>query len=175
MADAYNIAPGTTVTFDGRGSSDPDGDPLTYEWLLGVDTLIGTEAIITYTFTLSGDFPVTLMVTDDDARNPLSGGMVDVIRVNAAPVADFTMNPDPTQTPVSTGEPINFDGSLSYDPDGFIPINAYYWDFGDSSNATGQIVLHTYMMSITYYVTLTVTDDQGVNDTKQVEIYIEPE
>ncbi|WP_179957624.1 cellulose binding domain-containing protein [Exilibacterium tricleocarpae] len=51
------------VTFDGSGSSDADGDPLTYRWDFGGGET-ATEAVVTKTFDQAGTFPVTLTVND---------------------------------------------------------------------------------------------------------------
>ncbi|MFC1951973.1 PKD domain-containing protein [Chloroflexota bacterium] len=58
--------------------------------------------------------------------------------------------------------PVAFDGSGSSD-DG--TIVSYEWDFGDSSNGTGETPSHPYAAPGTYTVTLTVTDNDGGIDT----------
>ena len=50
------------VTLNGSASSDPDNDPLTFEWSLG-GTVLGTNAIVTASLPL-GTNVVTLTVTD---------------------------------------------------------------------------------------------------------------
>ena len=60
------------------------------------------------------------------------------------------------------GEEITFDGSLSYDPDGY--ITSWSWDFGDGINGSGEITLHTYFNSGTFNATLTVTDNENATD-----------
>jgi len=160
VADQYYVEPGETVTFDGTGSYDPDGDSLTYEWKLGDGTVIGTDPIISYIFVTSGDFQVILTVTDDDPANPLSDSVSAVIHVNAPPVADFTMDPEP---PIYVGTTVEFDGSISYDPDGYI-MN-WTWYFEDTGeNAYGEVVSHYFYMDGEWTVTLTVTDDLGATD-----------
>ena len=156
VADYYYIEPGQTVTFDGTGSYDPNGDSLTYEWKLGDGTIIGTDAIITYTFHTSGTFQVILTVTDDDPNNPMSDSYSGMIYVNSPPIADA--GPDQVVN-LFTGMPVQFDGSGSYDPDG--TIVEYFWDFDDGETGYGMIIEHSYSTNEEFIVTLTVTDDQG--------------
>jgi len=56
-----------------------------------------------------------------------------------------------------------FDASGSYDPDG--AIQSYVWDFGDGTTYSGAIVVHTYENPGEYTVTLTVTDNAGMNQS----------
>lgn len=53
------------VTFDAGGSTDPDGDPLTYAWDFG-DTgqESGPPAVVKHTYARRGSYPVTLTVSD---------------------------------------------------------------------------------------------------------------
>ena len=64
VADAggpYLVSVGQTITFDGSGSSDPDGDPLTETWTADGGTVIGNV----YTAGLApGAFNVCLTVND---------------------------------------------------------------------------------------------------------------
>ena len=60
-------------------------------------------------------------------------------------------------------EQIIFNGSASYDPDGF--IISYSWSFGDGDTAEGKIATHHYTHAGIYPVALTVIDNLGVSDT----------
>jgi hypothetical protein len=61
--------------------------------------------------------------------------------------------------------PITFDGSGSYDSDATNDIESYAWNFGDGTTGDGMVAQHTYTVAGTYSVTLTVTDDEGDNNT----------
>jgi PKD repeat protein len=54
-----------TISLDGRASSDPDNDPLTYSWSCGNGTTAGNTSIANCTYTAAGTFTVTLTVTDN--------------------------------------------------------------------------------------------------------------
>jgi acid phosphatase type 7 len=58
----YASADGT-VSFDGSGSSDPDGDALTYAWSFG-DGSSGAGVKPSHTYTTNGDYNVSLVVKD---------------------------------------------------------------------------------------------------------------
>jgi len=71
---------------------------------------------------------------------------------------------------VLPGEELNFTGSDSYDEDG--DIVTYLWDFGDGNTSGEADPSHTYDTYGTYIVSLTVTDDDGVNSTTTITIYV---
>ena len=52
-----------------RGSTDPDGDPLTYEWALDGDGVFNDGAGVTKTKTYNGTTPVTVQVRVSDGRS----------------------------------------------------------------------------------------------------------
>jgi PKD repeat protein len=60
-------------------------------------------------------------------------------------------------------EVLTFDGSQSSDPDGF--IIRYHWDFGDGTKEDGKTVTHSYDHKGVYLVTLTVTDNYGMENS----------
>jgi hypothetical protein len=85
-----------------------------------------------------------------------------VVPPNGTPVADFVVTP----TPVTTYTPVSFDATGTVD-DGR-PCGAdclYAWDFGDGSQATGQVVGHEFRTAGTFSVRLTVTDVFGKSAT----------
>ncbi len=154
---------GTVVTFNASTSSDPDGTIVSYFWDFGDETN-STGEITTHTYVDSGDFNVTLTVTDNIGL--ISRKSIEITILNRPPIASFTEN----ATTVLVGEFISFNATASYDADG--TIVEYFWDFGDSTNATGILVTHAYSTNGTFIVTLYVTDDDGatasVNATKTV-------
>jgi PKD repeat protein len=57
---------GLACTFDGSGSSDPDGNIASYEWDLG-DGITATGMSAPHTYAAPGTYTVILTVTDDDS------------------------------------------------------------------------------------------------------------
>ncbi len=79
IADVLNAAPGTTVTFDGNGSYDPDNNlPLKYAWRLVrkpsgaqvTETPTGATYALKLDDILPGEYEVELSVTDGDPVQP---------------------------------------------------------------------------------------------------------
>ncbi len=86
------------------------------------------------------------------------------------PVLDFI----PSATDVDAGEPVDFDGTYAFDPDG--TIQNYFWDFGDGTQREGPQVSHVYEQPGDYEVTLTVQDNQGnqASGTASISVGGEP-
>jgi len=90
---------------------------------------------------------------------------VDPPAANAAPVALASADVIRGSVPFT----VNFSSAGSHDPDG--SIAGYAWDFGDGS-PVAQLAnpSHDYTTPGTYIAVLTVTDNQGLTATAQVEI-----
>ncbi len=152
---------GDTLNFDGSGSSDPDGTIESYDWDFG-DGTGDSGAMVSHAYGAGGLYVVTLTVTDND---DLSSNCSLTVDINAAPECDAggpyagTINED-----------ILFDGTGSSDPDG--TIQSYDWDFGDGGTGTGATPTHAYTAQGTYFVTLCVTDDDGVEACCQTEVMV---
>lgn len=65
------------VTFSSDGSSDPDGDPITFSWNFGNGTT-ATGAIVQYTYTTAGTYTATLTVTDSKGASSSTSKTVTV-------------------------------------------------------------------------------------------------
>jgi len=89
-----------------------------------------------------------------------------VLPPNGAPMASFVYSPSAPLTQA----PITFDGSSSFDLDG--SIVSHVWNFGDGSTGTGSLVQHQYNTGGTYSVSLTVTDDRGLTNSKVQSIAV---
>lgn len=155
----------TPVTFDGSGSSDPDGDALTYKWDFGDGTMATVAtAVTTHTYTtgqsgVTTQYTVTLVVNDGKVDSAASTTTATITGVNDLPIANAN---GPYTGAVS--EPITFDASGSSDEEG---IASYAWDFGDgtTTTVTTATTTHTYAATGTYNVVLTVTDTDGATAT----------
>ncbi|MEA1944415.1 MAG: PKD domain-containing protein, partial [Euryarchaeota archaeon] len=66
FSPAYPFA-GYNVTFDGSGSSDPDGTVVNYEWDFG-DGNTSTGVTANHSYASAGTYTVNLTVTDNDGR-----------------------------------------------------------------------------------------------------------
>jgi PKD repeat protein len=63
-----------TATFDGRGSTDPEGPVASYSWDFGDSTALGSGAQPSHPYAVAGTYQVTLTVTDGAglASDPLT-------------------------------------------------------------------------------------------------------
>src|SRR5688500_3657418 len=69
---------GAELTFDGSGSSDPEGDSLKYLWDLG-DGLSATEPVAKRSYYQKGPHAVTLIVTDQQGQSDTATTRVSVV------------------------------------------------------------------------------------------------
>lgn len=170
---AYTGQEGVPMQFSGTGSSDPDGDALTYQWSFG-DGATGSGATPTHTYANNGVYTATLTVSDG-ARTATSTAQVTVN--NVAP--QITMGSGATITPRTS-----FTLTASFaDPGQDSWSCTLNWGDGSddvqlASCAPGQPIQQSrqYMKPGTYTVTLRVQelDPEAASDTKSVSVVVEP-
>jgi alpha-tubulin suppressor-like RCC1 family protein len=165
VADAgsdQSVTAGATIQLDGTGSTDPDGDPLTYRWYVyqqpsGPSAVLSDATSPTPTFVadVSGQYQFVLYVSDGKT---ISSASV-IITANSAPTANAGAD-----SSVITGATVVLDGSASSDPDG--DTVTYSWAFasipgGSTATLTGATTAtpsFTADVAGSYTVTLTVFD-----------------
>jgi glucose/arabinose dehydrogenase len=172
-----------TVSFDGTGSSDPDGDTLSYAWDLDGDGAFddSTAAQPTFTYTSQGSYTATLRVTDPDGASDTDSVTITV--GNTPPTATITA---PTAvTTWKVGDTINFSGSAADQQDGPLPPSALTWslvlqhcpsnchahsiqDFVGVSSGSFVAPDHQYPSYLELW--LTATDSGGRTDTEVVRL-----
>ncbi len=158
------------LTLYAAGSTDQDGDPLTYTWNFGdlSPPSATTSQTITHVYSAAGVYTATLTVTDG------RGGSA-----SATAVVTITALPPGNQPPIANaggpysgtvGQIVDFNGAGSSDPDG--DLLTYVWDFGDQTSDTGATPSHMYSAAGTFHVTLTVSDGHGGTASTTVDAVI---
>jgi PKD repeat protein len=164
-------AVGAPVSLDASSSADDMPIPADgYDWELDGDGDFDDAegAQVSHSFDSAGAKPVALRVTDSDGAQHT---VTHELRVNAPPVADFTVDP-----PVPLlGRPVQLQ-SISTDDRSIL---SYAWELdgdGDFNDAEGPQVRHTFLTPGPRDVSLRVTDDDGAQSvaTKSVPVNRRP-
>jgi len=175
VADAggpYAGTQGVPVGLDGSGSTDADGNIVTYEWDCEGDGIFEFSSFnsndVTCTYSTIGVYTLQLRVTDDDGNQDVDTAQVTL--TNILPIADAGGPYTGTEA-----TPVAVDGTGSGDIDG--SIVQYSWDC--DSDGLPDVILPTpngatctYPGSGTFTITLTVTDDDGATDTDTATVTV---
>jgi len=127
-------------------------------WTLTSATAINDNGDIVGTGYLNG-VPHGFLLTDGTVSAPLPAQ-------NQQPVAVASADIYSGKTPLV----VTFDSSASTDPDG--TIVGYTWDFMDGGSSTETNPLHEFTVPGNYLVSLTVTDDQGMQASSSIDITV---
>lgn len=124
-ANPTNGAVPLRVSFDGTGSSDPEGRPLSYSWDLNGDGTFGdaTGSAASYTYTAAGVYHPSLRVTD--VQGATDTAAVAVTAGNTAPNA--VIDSPSSSVTWRVGDTINFAGHATDPQDGTLPASALRW------------------------------------------------
>ncbi len=165
-----------TVAFSGAGSSDPDGDALTYTWIFG-DGARGSGVSASHTYSTAGTYAAALTV--NDGRGGTHSAEVTIVADppsgNRPPVAVISANPKSATIPFT----VTLDGRGSTDPDG--DSLTYSWRFADGVQGSGPVIQRSFedpkgnlRVAGGYLVTLTVSDGRGGTGRASVRIGVFP-
>ncbi|MEV0289632.1 PQQ-dependent sugar dehydrogenase [Kribbella sp. NPDC050820] len=168
------------VTFSSAGSSDPEGQPLSYSWTFG-DGSTSTEPNPVHTYTTAGAYQARLTVSDG-VNSTISTPIA--INVGSLPVATILAPTNGAQ--FQAGDVITYSGDGTDPDDGSLPASAFTWniDFLHDGHVhpgtpitgvkSGSFTIptegHDYTGNTRYRITLTVRDSTGLSSTKSVTI-----
>ncbi len=129
-----NVSPnpataGETVTFDGSGSSDPDGQIVTYNWNFG-DGNTSNQQVANHAYASTGTFNYSLTVTDDRGGSAQTSGQ---ITVNPAGPQLLTVTPSAGSVPAGGSQEITVTLDASS-----LAENTYTGQVSITSNGGGQ-------------------------------------
>ena len=155
---------GTPVDFDATGSSDPNGQVLSYFWDFG-DGYIGSEPVMRHVYGSAGTYTVTLTVSNGTASAEQTR-QVATASTNRPPTADFTFSPSQPLT----GHAVQFT-STATDQD-HDPLT-YAWTFGDGTTSNAPHPSKVFTVAGLYEVVLTVNDGKVNGIDKIVTVKVE--
>ena len=167
------------VDFDGRASSDPDGDPLTYTWDFGDGNPTATGATARHTYTQSGVF--TARLTVDDGRGARDSATTSISTSGSGPTATISTPADNSR--YRNGDTITLQGSATDQQDGQLPASALSWvvrlhhgqhihpvsEFNGVPQASFT-ALRDHDSDSYYDVILTARDSAGLTGTRTITI-----
>jgi len=148
------------VNFDSTGSSSM---LLAYAWDFG-DGGTATGPNPSHTFTVAGEYLVTLTTTDEFGRQTTQAQMIEATRPNRIPVAVAASDRYAGNAPLNVV--LSADGS--YDPDGF--LGNVEWRFSDGGYTYGSPAYHTFTTTGVKTVTLVVGDSRGALGTTSITV-----
>lgn len=154
------------VPFSGKGSSDSDGNIISYIWDFG-DGNSANGRDVEHAYEQSGRYLARLTIRDDSGLDSAVSNAERLIVVNEPPVADAGIDQHITASVVA------FSAADSFDQDG--EIIRYSWDFGDGEKGEGRDILHTYREPGVYSVGLEIEDGSGAirnTDTDQLIVRV---
>ncbi|MEK6476867.1 PKD domain-containing protein [Catalinimonas sp. 4WD22] len=186
--DDIEVTVGSAAALDGSGSSDPDGDALSYSWSISQRpdgsnaSLSATSAQTTFTPDVVGTYQLQLSVSDG-VYDPVT----DLVTVEALeslgdPPVALILNGDSdvideTNNEVTVNTAYALDGSGSSDPDS--EDLTYTWEVTESPegssptvtpNEDGDMADFTTDLVGEYTVQLTVEDPEGNTNSTTVEL-----
>jgi len=172
-----------TVTFSSVGSSDPEGQPLTYQWTFGdgqTSTLVNPQ----HTYATQGLYNARLTVSD--GVNSTISPPIQISVGNKPVITTFTTTPANNGL-FRAGDVISFSATASDNEDGVLPDSAFTWviDFLHGGHVHPGALLtgvtsgtftvptsgHDFSGDTRYRITLTVTDSTGLQATRTSIVY----
>jgi PKD repeat protein len=164
------------VEFDGSGSRDPEGAPLTYRWDFG-DGGSSTQRDPTHTYTAAGSYTARLTVSDGELS---ATDTVTITPGNSPPAARIAAPLD--EATYRAGQTIQLRGSATDPEDGTLPGASMEWrvtlvhgshdhPLTRMTGAQASFVAASDHDSDSYYrVTLRATDSTGLDDERTIEL-----
>ncbi|TFG57439.1 MAG: PKD domain-containing protein, partial [Methanomassiliicoccus sp.] len=178
----YVVAANVNVTFSASGSSDPNGNPLSYTWNFGDgNSTTVTTVTAVHVYTAAEQYAVNLTVTD---KSGLNAYMEFEVKVDG--VAPVVMT---TENGTAVGNALTVDQNTAVkltSVDSYDRLNAsteagliasYKWVFGDGNSTTvlmgeNQTVSHIWSQPGTYSMYLNVTDVANHTSSKMVTVTV---
>lgn len=174
----YTVPEGSSIALSGAGSSDPDGDPLTFAWDLDNNGTYETAGVAP-TFSAAGKDGPSSQVVGLQVCDPLNAcdtTQVTVLITNVAPVANAG-----APLTVYRNDPVALSGTFT-DPAAALDAPfAWTWDTNgdgtaDSNGATGYgsavAANTTFATQGTYSLKFGVTDKDGGNGLSTVVVTV---
>jgi glucose/arabinose dehydrogenase len=172
---------GMTVNFDGSGSSDPNGDPLTYAWDLDGDGAFDDSTAVkpSWTYNAAGSYRVSLRVSDGRGATATAALTIGVGQ------PQVTIQAPTTSLRWMVGEKVSFSGSATDNQGVAIPASRLSWrltlkhglcpDCHDHflqtySGASGDFTTPDHDYPSELELTLTATDANGLTNTASVRL-----
>ena len=173
------------ITFDAKGTYDPDGDPLEYRWTVEKDTEFKGTSKKFQSLLSRGWHNITLNVSEPSGRSYLTSVVIRVV-ANKAPVVNIESPLD--NVTYFIGEEVTFSAWGSADPNG--DVLSYNWLVGENVNktekqekdteeikiirkkvGTGSIFKYSFDRSGYYNISLDITDG-SLTSIAYVNLYI---
>lgn len=136
--------------------------PFGYAWSFGDGGTDSSGPTVGHSYASAGTYNAQVVVTDSRGRTASGGATVTV----TAPIPPLAA----TAATDATSGTIPFTATFSASASGGVSPYTYSWTFGDGGTSTQQNPAHTFQVSGTYSVTVTVTDSGGRTVTRTVTV-----